>query len=128
MTKSRFFTSVALVVMASAILAPARADDKIEIEGKYKCKGYDIDGKEYTGMVEIKKRGEIYKLKWTLDGPFNYEGVGLITDNHLSVSWLNGLNAGVIVYRVEKGPKLTGRWAQLGAKPTVQKEVLTLEK
>jgi len=105
-----------------------RAEDKIEIVGKYQCKGNDLDGMEYTGKVEIKKRGDTYALKWSIDGFGDFEGLGLRTDNVLSVSWLSGVNAGVMVYQIEKGPKLMGRWAQFRAKPTVQKEVLTVEK
>jgi len=127
-TRSIFVKCAALVWIIFAFSSPSRTENKIDIEGQYKCKGNDIDGKEYTGTVEIRKRGETYTLKWTLAGGIEYEGVGLRTDNMLSVSWVSVVNSGVLVYQIEKGPKLTGRWSQLGAMPTVQKEVLSFEK
>ena len=111
MTRSGLITGATFVCVLLAVPNLARADGKIEIMGKYQCKGKDIDGKEYTGTVEIKKRGDTYTVRWSLPLFWEYEGVGVRTDNMLSVAWLSGVNAGVMVYQIEKGPKLTGRWA-----------------
>jgi hypothetical protein len=120
---------ILLVTVAVFLLAaPAvSADPKPEIAGKYDCKGKDADGGDYKGTVEIKKDKDTYVVTWDLGNFGRFVGVGIRTDKILSVSWLSGVNAGVMVYQI-KDRKLEGRWAQLGAKGTIQKETLTLQK
>jgi hypothetical protein len=118
---------VATAVLSVLLLAPHRcaAAEPPEITGKYECKDVEADGKEYTSAVEITKKGDTYLLEWSMDGVVRFKGVGIRTDDILSVTWLSGVNAGVLALKIEKEGKLTGKWALLGGKGDVMKETLT---
>ncbi len=98
-------------------------EDTIDIAGLYRC-----EGANYKGTVSIKKVGNSYKLKWKI-GKQGYVGVALREGNILSSSWLAGRrNSGVIVYKIEKGPKLVGKFATYRGNGKTQKETLTFLK
>ncbi|HTL47054.1 MAG TPA: hypothetical protein VL688_03220 [Verrucomicrobiae bacterium] len=64
-------------------------------------------GAAYSGTVEIRPSGQIYRLTWHINN-IVYTGVGLLRGDFLFVGW--GIGAGVIYYEI-KGDELIGRWA-----------------
>jgi hypothetical protein len=107
---------------------PAAKDDKAKppsVVGKFDVEGEDVSGAAYTGAVTIKKTGDAYAVEWTV-GEDTFIGVGVLTDRTLSVAWANRRQVGVMVYTVEKGGTLLGKWSILGdPKGRVMKEKLT---
>jgi hypothetical protein len=109
---------------------PATAADAPELVGQYKCVGESNNGKEYQGVVEITKDGDCYKFKWQI-GKETYTGVAILEGNILSVAnRLEGTDeyTGIVVYKIEKGGKLTGKWTGTGLKGKIYTETLTLQK
>jgi hypothetical protein len=109
------------VVMVLAVASGCFAADKVDIAGKWKCKGTNPNGKEYEGTVEITKDGDTYKVAWTLGGGAdNYDGVGILEGDVLAVSFGDG----VVVYKIEKD-KMSGKWTTPDSKGKVFTETLT---
>jgi hypothetical protein len=81
-------------------------------------------GKPYRTIVEIAKDGQTYVLRWR-----NQEGaavgIGILRNDVLAVSYFTGRDLGVVVYRIEKGPTLTGQWGIFGADGQLYPETLT---
>jgi len=103
--------------------AKAAAEDAA-ITGSYNCVGDTGGGRQYKGEVEISKEEGVYNLEWTVAGK-TYRGIGLRDGDKLSVSWVSAGIGGIVVYKIEKGGKLAGRWSQFGAKGAVLEETLT---
>jgi len=91
-----------------------RADEQIEITGKFVSISIDETGKEKKVPVEIEKRGDGYFLMWRLDGKLAYVGSGIRTGNTLSVAYFTQGHVGLAVYQIEKGPKLVGSYTAVG--------------
>lgn len=106
MSGKKIVALVAVLGVALVLAAPAVAADKVDLTGKYKCEGKNPQGGTYTGTVEIKKKGDVYYLSWAIGPAETYEGIGLLEGDVLAVSYTGG----VVAYKVEKGPKLVGRW------------------
>jgi hypothetical protein len=100
-----------------------------DLSGYYHCKGVEIGGKNYSGVVVITKRNELYLVQWMVGSGSTFTGVGVRQGSTLSCSWAlpaeKGLIRGVNVYRVESGPRLVGRWASLPGPSVLQSETLT---
>jgi uncharacterized protein (TIGR03067 family) len=102
-----------------------RPDETIDIRGRYRCETYGTDGKKQTLRVEIQKRGDAYLLRWDARGGVAFIGTGIRQGNTLSVAWVNRGSAGVSVYKIEKGPKLSGTYTEVGGPGLVGREVLS---
>jgi hypothetical protein len=100
------------------------AADEPDIVANYNCVGDTGGGKQYKGEVEITKEGDVYNLKWTIASK-THLGIGIRQDDKLSVSWISEGIGGIVVYKIEKGGKLSGKWSQFGTKGTVLDETLT---
>jgi len=111
-----------------ATLAP----DVAEISGYYVCKGQEAAGKNYTGVAVITKKADIYIVQWMVGTGSGFSGIGIRQGNTLAVSWTlqnaNGMVRGVNLYRIDSGPRLTGRWATLPGPGVMQSETLTFLK
>jgi uncharacterized protein (TIGR03067 family) len=102
------------------------ADEKIEIVGKYKSLSEGSDGKTHTMLAEISRRGEAYVVRWLTDeGNLAYVGTGIRQGDTLSVAWVNRGSLGLSVYKIEKGPKLTGVFTDVGGPGILPTETLT---
>jgi hypothetical protein len=109
------------------------ADDPLgDITGYYTCKGQETGGKTYAGIAVISKKNDVYTIQWTVGTGSNFVGVAVRQGNMLSASWAlpaeRGLIRGVNVYKIESGPRLTGRWATLPGSGYLQTETLTFLK
>jgi hypothetical protein len=106
--------------------------EMIDIAGYYTCRGKEASGKQYTGIAVITKANEIYIVQWTIGVGSTFMGVGIRQGNTLAVSWAQGTEKGILrginLYRIEKGPMLTGRWATLPGDGTLKTETLTFLK
>ena len=123
MVRHRLLGCVALVAAVFLFNAPAAVADEPDITGKYNCEGTNPGGKTYRGTVTITKKGDAYYLKWSLNAGDTYAGIGILEGNVLAVSYYGGIT-GVVVYRVEKGGKLVGKWSIADGKGKVYTETL----
>jgi hypothetical protein len=103
-----------------------------DLSGYYTCKGQEVGGKSYSGVVSIIKKNEIYIIQWMVTGGSTFTGVAIRQGNTFSASWAlpgeRGTIRGVNVYRIEAGPRLAGRWATLPGPGVMQNETLTFLK
>lgn len=119
------FAGTVLCAVVAVLSVPAFAEEKVTITGKYSVEGTNPDGGIYEGSAEITKAGDTYEVAWIIGKAEKYRGVGILEGNTLSVGCANNAIAVVVVYRIEKGPKLVGQWATLGGNGKVQRETLT---
>jgi hypothetical protein len=106
--------------------------EDVDIDGYYTCRGID-NLKNYNGIAVISKKEEIYVVQWMIGTGGGFFGVGIRQGNTFAVSWalpgdVKGVVRGVNLYRIEKGPRLTGEWAALPGRGTVNRETLTFLK
>lgn len=116
---------VAAVATVLHVFAPAvcSAQD-IALDGVYRSEGVNPDGTKYRGTVEIAKDDQTYLVRW-LARQVTSIGIGIVRGDVLAVSYYTGTNIGVALYRIEKGPRLTGEWTVLGADGQRYPETLT---
>jgi hypothetical protein len=120
----RTFIRLGIVVLALAGLQTHGLAQDPDLVGTYRCDGVSPGGNSYRSVVEIEKDGDTYLLRWlSREGPA--VGIGIRRDDLLAVSYFTGKDMGVVVYRIEKGPRLTGQWSLLGADGRVYPETLT---
>ena len=96
--------------------------EKFNVVGDYTCTG---DG--YTATVKITAFGDAFKVLWKFSDDTTETGLGIFSDNALSLSWLHQDGSrGVAVYKVSKDKlKLEGLWAQEGKDGKVGTETFT---
>lgn len=95
--------------------APVRAaDDDHDLVGIYKSEGMNPDGNAYSGVVEIVRHNGIFYLHWMLDSGEESHGFGIVTEHVFSVTYVAGRIPGVVVYVMEPGKPLQGRWVLAG--------------
>ncbi|MDB5349718.1 MAG: hypothetical protein JWN86_965 [Planctomycetota bacterium] len=104
------------------------ADETIAIVGKYKSETEGAEGEKIDYDVAIERRGDAYLVTYTKLGQLVYIGTGLRTGNVLSMAWATQGQAGVSAYKIEKGPRLVGRYATLGGPGMTAIETMTPEK
>jgi hypothetical protein len=95
-----------------------------DLTGTYRCEGTSPSGNPYRTVVEIAKDDQTYVVKWYSRGAPAI-GIGILRNDTLSVSYFTGKDVGIVVYKIEKGPKLSGQWSILGADGQLYPEVLT---
>ncbi len=111
------------VLACLAFMAHAHAFSR-DLSGSYDCEGFNANGSPYQGNVEIRRKGEMYLVKWRIGRNDTYDGVGLVTGSLLSVSYYGGIE-GIVVYAIsEDGSRLTGRWAVRNGDGRVFEEML----
>lgn len=83
------------------------------------------------GTARVERHEEIHRVIYSI-GELTYVGAGLRTGDMLSVGWAYELDGkkfrGVSVYKIEPGPKLTGRWVGLPGTPRSWRESLSFGK
>ena len=106
-----------------------QSQDEPDITGTYRCEGVLLDGNKYKATVEIQKIGDAYTVRWVRGIAEAHIGVGIRKGNLLSVCFAAGRGgAGIVVYQIDKGPKLHGDWTELGGIGIMQTETLIREK
>jgi hypothetical protein len=120
----RPFASFVLVALAVIGFEAAAIAQNADLSGTYRCEGTSPAGNPYRSIVEISKEDQTYVVKWRSRGSPAI-GIGIVRNDTLSVSYFTGKDVGIVVYRIEKGPKLTGQWTILGADGQLYPEVLT---
>ena len=118
----KLFLLLALASLLSmTVPAPMLAQD---LTGTYQCEGVGPNGTKYRGIVEITQNDQTYRVKWTVAPDGVYFGIGVRKGDQLAVSYL-GQVLGVVLYKIEKGPRFVGDWTVTGANGHVFTETLT---
>ena len=112
-------TAISFVAFDAVVLA-----QNSDLTGTYRCEGTSPSGNPYRTVVEIAKDDQTYVVKWYSRGAPAI-GIGILINDTLSVSYFTGKDVGIVVYKIEKGPKLNGQWSILGADGQRYPEVLT---
>jgi uncharacterized protein (TIGR03067 family) len=100
------------------------ADEQVEIVGKYTSEVVDPEGKPLVTEAVIERRGDAYLVTYQKDGNLVFVGTAIRKGDQLSMCWVSGGQAGISVYKIEKGPKLTGEFTTLTGIGVVGKEVM----
>ena len=99
----------------------------LEISGVYLCSGHGLFGIAYAGLVEIQKFGEVFRLKWLIDGKVQ-NGVGILNGDQLVVSFPTDTTIGVLLYQIvskpQFPPRMIGQWAVVGGDGKIYSENL----
>lgn len=91
-------------------------------EGVYECNSID-----YSGLAIISRMGDVYQIKWQLNKQI-FNGIGIREDNILSASWFDRKGAiGIVVYKIEPGPILRGKYSIFSGDGTIKTETLTFK-
>jgi hypothetical protein len=120
----RPLAGVLLTALSVAAFDAAALAQNSDLTGTYRCEGTSPSGNPYRTIVEITKDDQTYVVKWYSRGAPAI-GIGILRSDTLSVSYFTGKDVGIVVYKIEKGPKLTGQWSILGADGQLYPEVLT---
>lgn len=115
---------VVLALVSCFNLAVPASSAAQDISGVYQCDGVGPNGKPYKGVVEIAKNDQTYRLRWTVAPDGIYLGIGIRNGDLLAASYF-GQVLGVVLYKIEKGPRLVGEWTVTGADGQVYSETLT---
>jgi len=132
MTGIRRF-ALPLMVFAIVSARPSPLLAQRVFEGVYIASGVDSGGHEYQRAVEIERHGDRYVVTWVsarfVDEALILEptsvGVGIVTDETLSVGFVSDYAIGIMVYRFGSDGQLTGRWTLEGDDEEICSETLT---
>jgi hypothetical protein len=116
--------------------APRKIEaEQPDLSGYYTCKGQEAGGKNYSGIVVLTKKNDVYTIQWVVGGGSNFSGIAIRQGNQLAASWSiaseRGLVRGINLYNVEAsaaGPRLIGHWASIPGPGLQQAETLTFLK
>ena len=100
-------------------------EEAVNIVGKYRSELVEATGKTVVTEAVVERRGDAYLVTYMLGDKTLFVGTALRRGDHLSMSWISSGQIGVSVYKIERGPKLTGEYATLGGIGVTGKEVLT---
>lgn len=101
------------------------ADEAVEISGKYRSEVVDPEGKSLVTEAVIERRGDAYLVTYTKGGQLMFVGTAMRKGDQLSMCWVSNGQTGVSVYKIEKGPKLTGEFTTLAGPGILGKEIMT---
>ncbi len=104
---------------------PQAADETVDIVGKYRSESREPDGSAHVSEAVIERRGDAYQVTYRRDGQLTYIGTAVRSGDTLSMAWVSSGQAGVSVYRIEKGPKLVGQYTTLAGIGILSTETLT---
>jgi hypothetical protein len=97
---------------------PAAQFQPASLEGEYRAVGRNPDGSAYRGTCELEydSDDDLFYVYWSV-GTSEYEGVGLLEGDTLTVEWGDRYP---VVYKVRQGGKtLEGTWANGQASETL---------
>src|SRR5262245_39619735 len=79
--------------------------DMADLSGYYVCKGAEAGGKNYSGIVVLTKKNEVYLIQWVVGGGSSFSGIAIRQGDNLAGSWAitseRGMIRGVNLYRIE---------------------------
>jgi hypothetical protein len=104
------------------------ADEAVNIVGKYRSELTEQGGKLVVTEAVIERRGDAYLVTYTLKEKLLFVGTAIRKGDQLSMCWISSGQAGVSVYKIEKGahgPKLTGEYTMLAGLGVIATEVMT---
>lgn len=94
---------------STANTAPAT---KVDIAGSYESTGTNPNGgAPYKAMLVVTPRDDVYQFSWDSGGN-KYDGVGVVTDKTVAVSYTDGENGkgcGVVLYKIGADGSLDGK-------------------
>ncbi|MBK6751428.1 MAG: hypothetical protein IPG67_15875 [Acidobacteria bacterium] len=100
--------------------SPAKTEPakKVDIAGKYDAVGSNPDGGgEYKAELTVTPRDDVYQFTWA-SGSKSYDGVGVLSDNRVAVSYTEGANGkgcGVSLFKIAADGSMTsknGYWGE----------------
>ena len=103
----------------------APADEAIDIVGRYRSELVEATGKVTLTEAVVERRGDAYLVTYTVGEKVLFVGTALRKGDLLSMCWISAGQAGVSLYKIEAGPKLTGEYTTLGGIGVTGKEILT---
>jgi len=99
----------------SSTPAPSK---KADIAGKYDATGSNPDGGgQYKSVLTVTPHDDVYQFTW-VSGSKSYDGVGVLSDNEVAVSFTDGESGkgcGVALYKIAGDGSMTGKtgyWGQ----------------
>src|SRR5262249_44965193 len=85
---------------------------KVDISGDYDATGTNPDGHgNYKAQLKVTPHDDVYQFSWTSGGN-SYDGVGVMTDNEIAVSYTDGgsgKGCGVVLYKIASDGSLDGK-------------------
>ena len=96
---------------AEPVVEEAPVEAREGIVGAYDLVGTNPDGSEYSGTLDVAAVGDAYSWSWNGG---EYMGVGLQTENIVSVAW-GADECYVVSYAVGDDGKLNGVWTDMAA-------------
>ena len=73
------------------------------IAGDYKADGTNPNGQKYSADLKVTPHDDVYQFTW-VSGKSSYDGVGVMTDNEVAVSFAgdggSGKGCGVVLYKI----------------------------
>ncbi len=132
MTRVRRFALPLMVIAVVGAMPPSLFAQRA-FEGVYIASGLDSAGNTYERAVEIERHGDRYIVTWVsarLIGEAlvlepTWIGVGIVTDEALSVGFVADYAMGIMVYRFGPNGQLSGRWTLEGDDEEICSETLT---
>ena len=111
-TESPANTAATTPNSSSPAASPATTSATKNITGTYDVTGTNSDGGgAYKAALVVTPRDDVYQFSWTSAGN-SYDGVGVMTDNTVAVSWTGGKDGkgcGVVLYKVAADGSLDGK-------------------
>lgn len=112
-TSSNSNTSTANTANSAATPAPTTAPVAVkkDIAGEYDATGTNPDGgAPYKASLVVTPRDDVFQFSWA-SGSSKYDGVGVMTDNSVAVSYTSGSDGkgcGVVLYKIGADGTLDG--------------------
>src|SRR5205823_9258226 len=65
-------------------------EPEADLSGYYTCKGQEAGGKNYSGIVVLTKKNEVYLIQWVVGGGSSFTGIAIRQVDNLADSWSLG--------------------------------------
>ncbi|MBV9216075.1 MAG: hypothetical protein JO053_07860 [Acidobacteria bacterium] len=82
------------------------------IAGDYKADGTNPNGQKYSADLKVTPHDDVYQFTW-VSGKSSYDGVGVMTDNEVAVSFAgdggSGKGCGVVLYKIASPGNMEGK-------------------
>lgn len=84
-----------------------------DLSGRYRSTTTDVDGQKLESDATIERVGDCYVVVYAVRGKTAFVGTGIRRGDVFALGWVSQ-RAGVSLYRIEKGNRLVGEFAQVG--------------
>lgn len=116
--------ALAVAAVLGLVAPDSLSGQAFDLAGIYSCEGVGANGDSYKGVVEIEKNQDSYRVRWALQSTQVQVGLGIVSGDVLAVSYYGPGDTGIVVYRIEAGERLVGRWTAVGGGGVVYSETL----